>query len=295
MNIGTVYGTLPDANRPQPPLKNSSSSIFFPNLAPEVDNGFEIIENHEADNWTRITKDDIPNITLEFYSALNIDPANITNLPVISEEERKLAVDLISAYKNASIRQLPEEMINPKSFRDNAINMASRLIKDIGVFYRPSDKKKPTPISKDEIPLTEDEKESLLPLNSGSFDIYTQFNQIGYKVNNKNKNLIEFSMVHPLVKYLIGSYNNNETLAEINTEFFKISIDNYNDYTENKIKIDKILLKIYKYKNNNTLYLGQANNNNLSRNMLIQPKEKNLQILKNKFAKVFYKTKMLSS
>jgi len=247
MNIGTVYSTRLDANRPEPPLKNSSSSIFFPNVAPEVDNGFEIIETHEADNWTRITKDDIPNITLEFYSALNIDPANITNLPVISEEERKLAVDLISAYKNASIRQLPEEMINPKSFRDNAINMASRLIKDIGVFYRPSDKKKPT-----------------------------QFNQIGYKVNNKNKNLIEFSMVHPLVKYLIGSYNNNETLAEINTEFFKISIDNYNDYTGNKIEIDKILLKIYKYKNNNTLYLGQANNNNLSRNMLIQPKEKRI-------------------
>ena len=112
------------------------------------------------------------------------------------------------------------------------------------VFYRPSDKKIPTPISKDEIPLTEDEKKSLLPLNSGSFDIYTQFNQIGYRVNNKNKNLIEFSMVHPLFKYLIGSYNNNETLAKINTEFFKISIDNYNDYTGNKIEIDKILLKI---------------------------------------------------
>jgi hypothetical protein len=56
-------------------------------------------------------------------------------------------------------------------------------------------------------------------------------------------------MVHPLFKYLIGSYNNNETLAKINTEFFKISIDNYNDYTGNKIEIDKILLKIYKYKN----------------------------------------------
>ena len=46
-------------------------------------------------------------------------------------------------------------------------------------------------------------------------------------------------MVHPLFKYLIGSYNNNETLAKINTEFFKISIDNYNDYTGNKIEIDK--------------------------------------------------------
>ncbi|EDV9705123.1 SPI-2 type III secretion system effector SopD2 [Salmonella enterica subsp. enterica] len=113
--------------------------------------------------------------------------------------------------------------------------------------------------------LTEEEKNKLLCLQMGSFNITTQFFKIGYwELEGK----VLFDMVHPTLSYLLQAYKPSlsSDLIETNTMLFSDVLNkDYDDYRNNKREIDAILTRIYR-SHNNTLFISE---NSSCRNMLI--------------------------
>ncbi|EEJ3629274.1 SPI-2 type III secretion system effector SopD2, partial [Salmonella enterica subsp. enterica] len=89
--------------------------------------------------------------------------------------------------------------------------------------------------------LTEEEKNKLLCLQMGSFNITTQFFKIGYW---ELEGEVLFDMVHPTLSYLLQAYKPSlsSDLIETNTMLFSDVLNkDYDDYRNNKREIDAIL------------------------------------------------------
>lgn len=94
--------------------------------------------------------------------------------------------------------------------------------------------------------LTEEEKNKLLCLQMGSFNITTQFFKIGYW---ELEGEVLFDMVHPTLSYLLQAYKPSlsSDLIETNTMLFSDVLNkDYDDYRNNKREIDAILTRIYR-------------------------------------------------
>lgn len=113
--------------------------------------------------------------------------------------------------------------------------------------------------------LTEEEMNKLRCLQMGSFDIHTQFCNIGYW---ELEGEVLFDMVHPTLIYLLHAYKPSllSDLIEANTMLFSEVLNkDFDEYQNNKREIDSILRRIYR-SHDNTLFISK---NSTCRNMLI--------------------------
>jgi len=111
--------------------------------------------------------------------------------------------------------------------------------------------------------LTTNEENSLRCLNAGSMNSFSQFSFMGYQ---KTASGVEFTMVHPLMSFLQGTYAKNIgdsfSFTEINSGFLNVLNEGYETYQNNKAKVDMILSKIYDEHDGtlNISYFGQNRN-----------------------------------
>ncbi|EDS5955268.1 type III secretion system effector SopD2 [Salmonella enterica subsp. enterica] len=113
--------------------------------------------------------------------------------------------------------------------------------------------------------LTDSEKDKLLCLQMGSFNIITQFFKIGYW---ELEGVVLFDMFHPTLIYLLQGYTPSLScnFKEANTILLSDVLNkDDDDYRNNKREIDCILEKIYR-SHNNTLFISE---NSSCRNMLL--------------------------
>ncbi|EEK1307906.1 type III secretion system effector SopD2, partial [Salmonella enterica subsp. enterica serovar Heidelberg] len=98
--------------------------------------------------------------------------------------------------------------------------------------------------------LTEEEMNKLRCLQMGSFDIHTQFCNIGYW---ELEGEVLFDMVHPTLIYLLHAYKPSllSDLIEANTMLFSEVLNkDFDEYQNNKREIDSILRRIYRSHDN---------------------------------------------
>ena len=115
--------------------------------------------------------------------------------------------------------------------------------------------------------------ENIQEINYGTFAWNTMLGKIGYKNNNRGG--VDFTMVHPLISFMIGMYVPETVLANNGGDGERIKMglltsfdvvnDAYEFYLENKEDMDKTFYEIYK-KHDNTLLVGLHGS---SRNILI--------------------------
>lgn len=197
---------------------------------------------------------------------LNIDD-DISILPMSPEEEHLFLMmldTLRECENNHQISRLSD-------FRDE---MSLLHCNDINGLYRPQS----DPYYKGSEWITpqlinETEKTQLKCLNAGSFNEFTQFCKIGYQEEAGER--VVFSMVHPAITYLLGTYTRIINLPDTslspsdftaqNSGFIQVFNQDYSEYMQNKAVIDEILARIY-HEHGATLDIcvGQQNRNKLT-------------------------------
>ncbi len=129
--------------------------------------------------------------------------------------------------------------------------------------------------------LTEDEENLLRCLNAGSMTAFSQFSFMGYQ---KTASDVEFTMVHPIISFLQGTYirdvNYSCSFTEMNSAFLTVLNKGYEDYHNNKTKIDAVLKRIYD-QHDGTLNISVSGQN---RNKLVIPFDTELQCQGSEFS-----------
>jgi secreted effector protein SopD len=111
--------------------------------------------------------------------------------------------------------------------------------------------------------ITSSEEDVLRCLNAGSMVPVSQFSFMGYE---KTASGVEFTMVHPLISFLQGTYVKNIvdafSFTEINSGFLKVLNEGYEAYHDNKTEVDTVLKKIH-HQHGDTLNISvQGQNRN---------------------------------
>lgn len=192
-----------------------------------------------------------------------INVSEQTLLPVMSMSEQRLFLDMLDTLREKESQNLggrPSGIRNSASYEYcyDLLNLyrPQEAIDDAGTEWRMAGS------------LTTDEENLLKCLNAGSMTSFSQFSFIGYQ---KTATGVEFSMVNPLISFLSGTYIRNIgdgfSFTEMNSDFLNVLREGYDDYYNNKDKIDTILQKIYDQHDGklNISYLGQ------NRNRLVSP------------------------
>lgn len=192
-----------------------------------------------------------------------INVSEQTSLPAMSMPEQRLFLDMLDTLRekeSQSAGSRPSAVRNSASYEHcyDLLNLyrPEEAIDDAGTEWRMADS------------LTADEEDLLRCLNAGSMTSFSQFSFIGYQ---KTATGVEFSMVHPLISFLSGTYIRNTgdafSFTEMNTGFLNVLSKGYDEYYNNKDKIDTVLKKIYDQHDEklNISYLGQ------NRNKLVSP------------------------
>jgi len=192
-----------------------------------------------------------------------INVSEQTSLPAMSELEERLFLDMLDtlrAKESQLVSSRPSDIRNSTSYEHcyELLNLyrPQEEIDSIGTEWRMADS------------LTKSEEDLLRCLNAGSMTSFSQFYFMGYQ---KKASDVEFTMVHPLISFLQGTYtrdiNDFFSFTEVNTSFLTVLIKGYEDYHNNKIKIDTLLKRIYEQHDEtlNISHLGQ------NRNKLVTP------------------------
>ncbi len=138
--------------------------------------------------------------------------------------------------------------------------------------------------------LTNEDQNTLKAINYKNFDMMGQFSSIGYTKNESGK-IAEFRMIHPIIDYLIQSYQSPQSMKDgeiehtqfqpgnvldddktskttkkaeacpmkaMNLLFLTEQKERYDVYKDNKQNIDKVLEKVAQC-HNNTLHIMGSN------------------------------------
>jgi len=186
-----------------------------------------------------------------------------TYLPTMSMQEQRLFLDMLDSLRKK------EPLYDDSKLSHIRHSTSYEYRHELFSLYRPEETvdDNGTECNMAE-PLTKDEEDSLRCLNAGSMTLFSQFSFMGYQ---KTASGVEFTMVHPLISFLQGTYtratNDNFPYREVNSGFLTIINRGYEEYHNDKTNIDAILKRIY-YQHNGTLSISVSDQN---RNKLVIP------------------------
>lgn len=170
-----------------------------------------------------------------------INVSEQTYLPVMSMPEQRLFLDMLDAlrkkeplYDDSKLSHIRHS--TSYEYRHELLNLyrPQEAVDAIGTECKMAE------------PLTKNEEDSLRCLNAGSMTLFSQFAFMGYQETASG---VEFTMVHPLISFLQGTYTRATSdffpFTEVNSSFLTIINKGYTDYHDDKTKIDTILKRIY--------------------------------------------------
>lgn len=182
---------------------------------------------------------------------------------VMEEDEEELFFKVCIKY-GEKIARYPELLEGFANKLKDAVSEDDYIKDEVYKFMRSGEDRKRACVEWNGT-LTEEEMNKLRCLQMGSFNIHTQFCNIGYWELEEE---VLFDMVHPTLIYLLHAYKPSllSDLIETNTMLFSDVLNkDYDEYQNNKREIDAILRRIYR-SHDNTLFISE---NSCCRNMLI--------------------------
>ena len=185
------------------------------------------------------------------------------SLPTMSVSEQRLFLDMLDTLREKELQLIgsrPSRIRNSASYEHCYelldLYRPQEAIDAIGTEWRMAGS------------LTADEEDLLRCLNAGSMTSFSQFSSMGYQQTASG---VEFTMVHPLISFLQGTYirdmGDSFSFTELNSGFLTVLNKGYEDYHNNKAKIDLILKNIYE-QHDETLNISVSGQN---RNKLVIP------------------------
>lgn len=170
-----------------------------------------------------------------------INVSEQTSFPVMSMSEQRLFLNMLDTLRE---KESQFAGCSPSNIRNST---SYEYCYELLNLYRPQE-------MFDEVgteckmvePLTTEDEDSLRCLNAGSMTLFSQFAFMGYQETASG---VEFTMVHPLISFLQGTYirdiDDSFSFIEMNSGFLTVLNKGYEDYHNNKVKIDSILKRIY--------------------------------------------------
>ena len=192
-----------------------------------------------------------------------INVSEQTSFPVMSMPEQRLFLDMLDTLRERESQFTDSQ---PSYIRNST---SYEYCYELLNLYRPQEEVDAIGTEwKMAEPLTANEEDSLRCLNAGSMTIFSQFAFMGYE---KKVSDVEFTMVHPLISFLQGTYirniSNSFSFTEMNSGFLTVLNKGYEDYHNNKAVIDTVLKRIYE-QHDGTLNISVSEQN---RNKLVIP------------------------
>lgn len=198
---------------------------------------------------------------------MNLDPS--TSLLPMNPEEKTLFIRMLDTLREI---ELSDRDLSSSNIRRE---MSYRFCDEVSQYYRPNENIYGLGVEWNPATEIKPQDQTLLEcINSGSFSILGQFSRIGYQ---KTDDGVMFTMMHPAMTYLLGTYNrvdamgaiaiDNADLVMANSHFMQVFNQDFNDYQSNKEAIDAILRDVY-LRHGGTLDISLSAQN---RNKLVVP------------------------
>lgn len=192
-----------------------------------------------------------------------INVSEQTSFPAMSCSEQSLFLDMLDtlrAKESQLVGSRPSDIRHSTSYEHcyELLNLyrPQEPLDDVGKEWRMAGL------------LTVDEENLLRCLNAGSMTPFSQFSFMGYQETASG---VEFTMVHPIISFLQGTYirdiDDFSSFTEMNSAFLTVLNRGYEDYHNNKDEIDTVLKRIYD-KHDGTLNISVSGQN---RNKLVIP------------------------